>query len=294
MHHIPRSTTAIIKLFIFIFSAHASEPLLIWDNRETATGLHVFGSGVDKKGNTWAAHEVKIEETSFYQNLFTIPEVYSSMGNGKCVIPTKMASYVSSWAEDMFLTGIPGGKITIHQNNTPIGSIHLANKSGSPGVGELIRALHPSVHSNGLGTELLGFIVNEWAPTLRSVALGQYADAPPLAVDKFKCFEGETLNTICATARPSSVKSWKAYKHYDFHPSAPQNDDLLISCVGWEYSLNGPLEEYIMHRFFSADANIQLESDVLYSLLDENEEPRTLSYVSMYGSLCYHFEHTVK
>lgn len=293
MHHIPRCTTAIIKLFIFIFSAHASEPLLIWDNRETATGLHVFGSGVDKKGNTWAAHEVKIEETSFYQNLFTIPEVYSSMGAGTAISDSKMNHYIQFWT-NLFSNGIPRGRITVAQNNELVGIVQLAGKSGNPGVGELIRALHPSVHSNGLGTELLGFIVNEWAPTLRSVALGQYADAPLLAVDKFKCFEGETLHTICATARPSNIKSWKAYKHYDFHPSSPQNDDLLISCVGWEYSLNGPLEEYIMHRFFSADANIQLERDVLYSLLDENEEPRTLSYVSMYGSLRYHFEHTVK
>lgn len=284
----------LINLFFFIFSAEAKqEALLTWDDLQTATGLHVYARGKDKSDTLWTAHEVKIEETAFYQELFNTPEVFSTMGAGTGVSQAKMADYVQFWT-GLFSNGIPRARMTIEQNSKPIGCVQLAGKAGSPGVGELIRALKPSAQSQGLGKELLKFVVREWAPALRNVALSQYTDAPPSAIDKFKCFEGEALHTIYTTSRPSNIKSWKSYTYFDFLPSQPQQDDHTISCIGWEQSLNGSLEEYIVNKYFSADSLTKLQEDVLYPMLDENEELRTLSYVSIYNSPRYHFMHNVK
>ncbi len=170
----------------------------------------------------------------------------------------------------------------------------LAKYAKRPGVGQLARTFKSSVQGKGLGKAALGFIVKEWAPLVRKIGLQQDSEAPLPAIDKFRCFEGEALKLIYTTARPSNLASWKCYKYFDFYPSQPTETVSTISCEGWEGSQHGPLEQHIIDKYFSLTSVAQLQTDVLYDMLDENGEVRTISFVGAYGSLRYHFEHEVK
>ena len=284
----------LLILLLLASSAQATGALLSWDDRELGTGLHVCATGKDKENKTWEAHEIQVKDAPFYQNLFHNNQVMRNIGDGNILPLELITEHVTTWS-NRFIEGIPRGQITIEQNEEPVGCAQLfENVDRRPGVGELIFTLIPSAQEKGLGKSILGFIAEEWAPTVRNVALNQYIEAPSSAIDKFKCFGNKELQLIYATARPSNPASWKSFQHFNFHPSQPTDEAFTISCVGWEESQHGPLEEYIIGKYFSSIASDKLQVDVLYDMLDENEEPKTLSFVDAYQSLRYHFEHEVK
>lgn len=280
-----------ISVSILSSSAQAME--LTWDNHESGTGLHVIAKGKDKAGNEWIGHETLEQDIPFYQDLFGNQEVVKLMGDGTTVPQEEISTRVNKWVE-RFAQGRPYGGITIAQQDKSIGYIQLGMLPKRPGVGYLARAFLPDAQGKGLGTSALKFLVEEWAPTIHNIGIGKESNAPEAAVEKFKCFDGKELQMIYTTARPSNPASWQCYKHFDFHPSPATNTTLQISCVGWEESQHGPLEEHIIHKHFAPTSLEPLEKDALYSMLDENTKPRTLSFLSEYKSLRYHFEHEVK
>lgn len=261
---------------------------LTWEDPESGTGLHVSAHGQDKIGRAWTLDEVRTEDTEFYQNLFADTAVASTMGAGKNTPPEKIAAFVKSCV-DNFAEGIPTGRMTIKQEDKPVGSVYLCSHE-TPGVGEIVRAFQPSAQGKGLGNEALRFIVEEWAPTVRQVGLSQNPDAPLAAVEKFQCFAGAALQRLYATARPSNPASWNCYKHFPFQPSAPTDQTRQISCDGWDASLDGSLEKYLVTKHFSPGASDPLPKNVLFDMLDANHNNRTLSFVEIYGSLRYHVE----
>lgn len=285
----------LLVLLVIASSAKAMEdsPLLTWDDRQAGTGLHVFSKGIDQQNKTWTVRETQIRDTPFYQDLFSDVEVVKTLGDGSTLSLEETANYVQIWAS-RFAVGTPFGKMTIEQDGEAIGCVQLGQNKMRPGVGELMRGFKPTVQGKGLGKATLGFLVKEWAPAVRKVGLGQDIGAPLAAIDKFKCFSGEELKLIYTTARPSNVASWKCYKYFDFYPSQPTNLTYKISCEGWEESQHGPLEQHITSTYFSPHSSEQLQADVLYEMLDENGEPRTLSFVDQYQSLRYHFERGVE
>lgn len=266
--------------------------LVAWDDREQATGLHVFAKGYDNHKNVWTGRETRLSDTSFYQDLLSDPEVVKSMGAGKPVSRDKTADYVNTWV-DRFSQGMPTGRMIIEQDGNSVGSMQITHNSKKPGVGEVIRAFKSSAQGKGLGKSSLGFLVKEWAPALRKIALDQDNMAPASAAAKFKCFAGEPLKLIYTTARPSNPASWQCYKYFDFYPTQPTNIAYQISCEGWEESQNGPLEDYVIGKHFSPTSLVPLQADILYDMLDEKGIQRTLSFVPHYGSLRYHFEREV-
>ena len=284
----------LLGLLLIASSAQAMDTqLCTWDDHELATGLHVFAKGCDNHKNPWTGRETRIGDTPFYQNLLSDVEVVKSMGSGRAVPRDKAADYVKIWV-DRFSQGTPTGRIIIEQDGNPVGSMQLTHNEKKPGVGEVIRAFNTSAQGRGLGKAALGFLVKEWAPVLRKIALKEDSEAPSSAVDKFKCFGGEPLKLIYTTARPSNQASWKCYKSFDFYPSQPTDNTLQISCEEWEESQNGPLEDYVIGEYFSPTSSNPLQRNVLYDMLDEKGEKRTLSFVNDYGSLRYHFEREVK
>lgn len=284
----------LLGLLLITSSLQAMEgKLLTWDDRELGTGLHVSSKGYDKDNNPWTVREIQIEDCSFYQGLLSDPNVMKNFASGTPLATEKAAEYVETWV-NRFKKGVPHGRMTIVQDEKPVGSVQLAKRMGRPGVGELARAFASSAQGKGLGTAALKFVVEEWAPALRRVALRQDKDAPFAAIDKFQCFEGKELKMIYTTASPSNPASWSSYKHFDFYPSPPAEKNHQISCKGWEESQHDSLEKYILDKHFSSTASDQLQADVLYDMLDDKENPRTLSFVSKYESLRYHFEREVK
>jgi hypothetical protein len=280
-------------LFIASAAQAMEAQLLTWDDHAVGTGLHVSAKGNTQKSGPWTLREVQIKDTQFYQDLFREPEVIATLGDRQALPIEKTATYVNAWI-DRFARGIPWGRMTIEQDKKAIGCVQLSANTKRPGVGELSRAFTKSVQGKGLGTEALRFIVEEWAPAVRRVGLHQATEAPPAAVDKFRCFEGEELKLIYTTSSPSNPASWSAYGKFDFLPSEPTDKTHQISCEGWEKSQHGEFENYVVKQYFSPTSSNQLQVDVLYDMVDEKGSQRTLSFVDNYQSLRYHFEREVK
>ncbi|MBX9621975.1 MAG: GNAT family N-acetyltransferase [Alphaproteobacteria bacterium] len=260
---------------------------MTWDNPELGTGLHV-----SHQGEGWAVRETRSDDIEFYRNLLGNHEVMKTMTSGKPVSMEDIPHRVTGWVAK-FSDGNPTGRMVLEKNDEPVGFAHLA-PCGGPGKSEIARALVPEAQGQGLGKAALGFIVNEWAPALRARGLGLDIDPSHPTVEKFKCFGGEPLKLIYTTARPSNTPSWKCYKYFDFHPSQPTDQTHLISCEIWEESQHGPLEDFIISKYYSETSPNRLEVNTLYPMVDETGTPRTLSFVEKYESLRYHFERTVE
>jgi len=281
-----------IGLLLIASSTQVIAVKLTWDNREDGTGLHVSSQGKDQQEKNWELREVQEKDTQFYQNLFANSKVIKTVSDVKTATPEKTEIYVNKCV-NRFLNGIPSGIMTIEQDHEPIGSVQL-RPNGKPGVGEVYRAFKPSAQGKGLGKAAFGFLVEEWAPAVRQIGLGQDIDVSPSTVKKFKCFKAEALRLIATAARPSNPASWKCYKYFDFYPSPPTDETYEISSEGWEQSQHGPLEDYIISKHFSPFSSDRLQLDVLYSMLDETGDLRTISYIEAIGSVWYHFEREVK
>ncbi|MBA3813666.1 MAG: GNAT family N-acetyltransferase [Alphaproteobacteria bacterium] len=284
----------LLGLLFIISSAQAMEAqLLTWDDHEAGTGLHVSAKGDTQRSGPWTLREIQLGDTQFYQDLFQEPEVTATFGNRQALPVDKTTQYVNTWV-DRFSQGIPWSKLTIEQNKQAIGCVQIGVNAQRSGVGELARAFTKSAQGKGFGTEALRFIVEEWAPAIRQVGLGQYKAASDSAVNKFKCFGGEELKLIYTTSSPSNPASWSAYKKFDFHPSEPTDKIHQISCESWEQSQHGDFENYVVSKYFSPVSSKELQLDVLYDMVDEKGCQRTLSYVDNYKALRYHFEREVK
>jgi len=277
----------LLSFFFVIGINQASAVILTWDNPELGTGLHV-----SHQRDGWAVRETRSEDTEFYRSLLGNPEVVKTLGSGKPVSMENIPFRVNGWVAN-FSNGNPTGRMVLEKNDEPVGFAHLVS-CREPGKGEVVRALVPEAQGQGLGKAALGFIVNEWAPALRTRGLGLDIDPSHPTVDKFKCFEGEPLKLIYTTARPSNAPSWQCYKHFDFQPSQPTDQTHLISCEIWEKSQHGPLEDFIIRTYYSETSPDQLEVNELYPMLDETGTLRTLSFIERYGSLRYHFKKKVE
>jgi len=271
--------------------SQVSAVILKWDDFEHGTGLHVTHKGaILRNGLTWSVHETQKEDTEIFNKILTNPEVRKYMAAGKPLEDSHI-SQLFQRSLNRFKEGIPSGLLVLEQEEQSLGLIHLVPHT-TPGVGEIIRALLPEAQGQGIGKAALGFLVNDWAPALRKRGLGLDINPSHPTVEKFKCFEGQPLDTIYTSARPSNVASWQGYKYYDFQP-CPIQKNTQIDCRSWDESWCGPLEEYIIDKYFSEVANNKLQADVLYPMIDEEGHLRTLSLVSKYGSLRYHFERKV-
>ena len=278
-----------LPLLLTLYVSQATAVKLTWDDYELATGLHVASEGKDKYGNEWTLREAWADDTSFYQGLFADDRVIKMMGPGRAVPVDTMEKRVAGWV-DRFAKGLPFGGMSIKQGQECVGYVHLAAQ-GRPGVGDVIRAFEPESQGKGLGKDALRFLVEELAPIVRKTGLGQNEEAPSATAKKFQCFGGKPLSLIYTTAHPSNVASWKSYRHFDFEPSPPEEKNTRLSCEEWEESQHGSLEDYLVQKYFSSDP---LKHNVLYSIIDENGELRTLSYVETYSSLRYHLEREVE
>ena len=277
----------LLSFILVIGVGQASAVKMSWDNPELGKGLHIH-----HQETNWTVRETRKEDLQFYQNLFRNPEVMKTMGPGK---PHSLEDISKGFEEQLteFSNGLPSGRMVLEQENKSIGYVHLRPCKES-GKGEFVFAIIPEAQGNGLGKKGLGFIVNDWAPAVRTRGLGLDIDKSHPTIEKFKCFKGEPLKLIYATARPSNQASWKCFKHFDFHPSKPIDQEPRINCDGWEDTQHGSLEDYIVNRHFSVASIDRLQVDVPYSMEDEEGVVRTLSFVDEYKSLRYHFEREVE
>ena len=156
----------LLGLLLSASSVQAMEAgsLFTWDDHASGTGLHVSFQGKDKRGEPWILHEAREKNTSFYQGLFSDPEVVKTMGDGRTVEIEKTETRVNNWLQ-RFAYGVPWGGITIEQDQQAVGTPVVGKKG--PGIATFARAFTPLSQRKGMGTAVLGFLVEEWAGLLK-------------------------------------------------------------------------------------------------------------------------------
>lgn len=268
-----------ILSFLFFLSYQVKAILITWDDPDTGEGLHITHTIKHEKGDV-LVREPNLNDLDEYVSLFQDSNIARYRRDG---IPGSKEIIRQHFQEqlNLFKAGKPGRLILIRDEKL-IGSIELW-PNGEPGTGEVLRALHPSVQGQKLGTATLKFLVETWAPQLQELGL---SSNPAISVN-FQCFGTNPLNQIYGKVRPNNTPSWRSYRYFNFFPSPPHKED-MISCEDWEAS-QCDLESYLMSKYFGPTAIKRLLPNTLYSMIDPWGENRTLSYNPDYRAPEYHF-----
>ena len=166
-------------------------------------------------------------------------------------------------------------------------------------MAELGYSYIPDSWGNGVGSSVIGKIINEWAPEVRRWGLGtgldERQDMP--IVKAFQCFGGKRLERVDATASPANVGSWRILDRHGFKAAVSHlNTEREIDFEWGEYG--GTAEQQVLalekdlEKLYVGDT--PLTSGVRYALTDPNGNERTFSLSSSYNRIKFHFEHTVE
>lgn len=282
--------TASLLITSLSYGMEAS-PLFTWQDEEQGRHIQIQSHGVDKNGQAWSGRMATLADLPFYQELFGNPTLMKTVGAGDINSPEKTLEWVSHW-DKRHHNGIPYGSLRLEQDGIPIGGLQFGLKQ--PGVGTFSRLLIEHAQGSGIGTSMLQFLVTEWAPAVRQMGLGNYPNAPEEAVKRLREFEkGVTLSKLYTTALPSNISSWSAYEKCGFRAFTDIDPSVIIACENWEKSQQGPLESYIMETYFNEAALHPLSDDNCYKITLPDDKIKTISYVSRYQGLRYHFEREV-
>ena len=258
-----------------------------WENPTLGTGLRV-----SYQQSNWRIRETQTQDKQFYQSLLGNPDFMKYIHAGKPLNPDFVSTCVEDWV-NKFSEGNPSSRLLIEQEHESVGFVQLTSFE-SPGLGKLQVGISPKVQGKGLGKAAIGFIVNEWGPAVRKHGLGLSIKKGNASIQKFQCFKNEPLQYIYASARPSNQASWQCFKYFGFKPSPATNQSTQISLENYEQTQHGSIEEFLLKHHFSPGATNPLQPNERYEMIDEHGGVKTLSFVTDYNSLRYHFEKKVE
>jgi RimJ/RimL family protein N-acetyltransferase len=270
--------------------------LFTYDDPQSAKGLHVSLQGSSSKGIEWRAQEVTEADIPFYQGLFGDQKVMTGFADGKIRSPEFTAQRLGAWIS-RFQNGHPHGGLTVFrtEDQETLGHI-VAGAGDAPGVSEIAYSYVPTSWGTGLGSAVLGTIVQQWGPEVRRIGLGIGLDEIQDAniVTAFKCFGGKTLERFDATASPSNPGSWKILDKFGFGAATFKVENLETPLDLDNRELQSPqaLEENILNLFHGSGDN-PYKIDTRYQLIDTEGKLRTFSKHAKYDRIKYHFEYFI-
>jgi hypothetical protein len=190
-----------------LYSSQFNSEIFEYENPGQATGLHVrlLGEG-------WQGKDIKASHIKFHQDLFGNPFVIQGFADGQIREAEGVKSRCLMSINDRFAKGFPHGLLTISDTETGTPFMHIIGGGGDrAGTSEIAYAMLPEYQGKKFGTKVVSSFVQDWAPEVRRIGLGNGLD--PLADEKiikaFQCFEGKALDQLDATASPSNVASWR-------------------------------------------------------------------------------------
>ena len=240
--------------------------------------LHAGIPVTTSRGEKYILRDVQIKDLPFYQALGTNPVVQQKFGNGRPALEAKIADRVKIWV-NRWEQGLPHGALTVdrYSDRKPVGYV-VAGAGDEAGISEVAYKFDPDCWNKGVGTAAVGGVVKEWAPAVKASGV--------------KCFEGQPLRGLYATAKPSNVASWKLLMHNGFKPCI--RDGLpMIDLSGLKIDganprqYNEQLERHLVDNYFN---NGIAAKDKLYKLVIPTGEVFTVSYMSDFDNVEYHFE----
>lgn len=269
----------------------------IFSYEDGSNQLRVHLQGVTSKGHSWSARDVRREDIPFLQELFADKNVMINFGNGLPRSHQSTAQRVANIWIPRFMQGHPHGALIIFDDKgKPIGHV-IAGGGDRPGTSEIAYAFITEVWRKGIGNSVVNEIVNTWAPQVRQLAFDTDDKAK-----LFRCFGGEPLNQLDATASPSNVASWKILliqgftaAQYGLDKSAPvidlSSDDNFLGDPYNEIEDCRLMEQYVL-KFFLEQRH--LLPSKRYTFIDHKNRTFTISFDPRFKRLEYHFEKVVR
>jgi RimJ/RimL family protein N-acetyltransferase len=267
--------------------------IFTYDDKENAKGLHV-----SLKGNKWQAKEVTEQDISFHQQLFSNPQVMAGFADGQIRTPESTEQRLRNMWIPRFQNGRPHGGLTVSDPETQENFGHVVAGGGDEaGVSEIAYSYLPAYWRKGIGSAVLGTIVQQWGPEVRRIGLGTGLDELQDAniIKAFKCFDGQELNRFDATASPSNPGSWKILEKFGFEAAASkvQNLEDTLDLDNKELQSPQALEEELL-KLFDSSGDISYKIATRYRLIDTDGAVRTFSKHATYDRIKYHFERSVQ
>jgi RimJ/RimL family protein N-acetyltransferase len=251
---------------------------------DSSNKLHVAGLG-----SKYALRPATGGDIGFYQDLFANPQAMKYFGDGRLYGHEQTSTKLHTWLQ-RFEAGHPHGAMTVFDSDeTKLGYI-IAGPSGMLGVAEIAYAYMPYSWGRGVGSAAVKTIVEAWAPEVRRIGLSNEAPA-----ELFKCFSGEALLRLYATASPANRGSWTILDKNGFAASKYKlNTEVArLDYDGRSFSTLEEMDAEISKKFDPLYEPKPLPSGVLIAIIDPDGKERTLSMHEFYGKLRYHFAREV-
>jgi hypothetical protein len=269
-------------------------------NSSTLPRLHV-----NLQHERWMAEDIKEQHIPFHQALFGNAEVVKGFADGQTRDPEAVKSRCLNSINDRFGKGHPHGLLVVNNKENSKPFMHAVAGGGDrAGTSEIAYAMEVDYHGKGYGREVVSAVVQECAPEVRRVGLGQNLD--PLndfdskVIKVFQCFGGQALDQLDATASPSNTPSWRILIGLGFQAAQCDVVDLeaVASFDNKEINVKSK-EEYaaieteLLKRFDPIHSDRPLVKGQRYRMIDTDGNVRTFSHHDKWNRIKYHFEKKV-
>jgi GNAT superfamily N-acetyltransferase len=175
--------------------------------------------------------------------------------------------------------------------------LSLAGGGDEAGASEIAYSYMPTYWGKGIGSAVLGTIVQQWGPEVRRIGLGTGLDELQDANIRkaFKCFDGQELNRFDATTSPSNPGSWKILEKFGFEAavSKVQNLEDTLDFDNKEFQSPQALEGELL-KLFDSSGDVSYKIATRYRLIDTDGAVRTFSKHATFARIKFHFEHPVQ
>lgn len=257
-------------------------------------------------GESWQARNITKEDIPFYQGLFSDFNVISMFGDGQTRKPEDTSKRILETWIPRFEKGNPHGALTILQEGQQIGFM-IAGGGDRPGTSELAYALMPNYWGRGLGASITSAIVEKWAPEVRRIGLGiGLKEESEAVIQAFRCFGGQPLDQLDATASPSNVASWLILEKCGFKAAiiGVSRDATIIDLTNSELEFKfdtsketfranyEALEHFILEKCFKDQPDL-FQPGVRYTLISPDGKEFTISKHPKWDRLKFHFEYKI-
>jgi hypothetical protein len=283
------SAFTLINCNISAYSSQFTSDIFTYDNPTLATGLHAC-----LQGDGWQGEDIKESHIKFHQDLFGNPFVMQGFADGQIREAEGVKSRCLMSINDRFAKGFPHGLLTLSDPETGTPFMHIIGGGGDrAGTSEIAYAMLPEYQGKKFGTKVVSSFVQEWAPEVRRIGLGNGLD--PITDEKiikaFQCYEGKALDQLDATASPSNVTSWRILDGLSFQAAVNglESSESLIDFDGKELGY-AQMEAKLLELFDSQYTSSPLKSGQRYRMIDINAKVRTFSKHATWDRIKYHFE----
>ena len=142
------------------------------------------------------AKSIQEDDIEDIKSLFANEVVMAKFGDGNPRLPDETEERMkNSWIHRWNQGDPKGGLVVSTKDTNEFVGIIVAGESDSPGEAEIAYIIDEPFQGKGFGTEIVSALVGVYVPWIKA---------------RFKkCFKGESLTTIFASASPDNKPSWK-------------------------------------------------------------------------------------